>query len=63
MVVDHPVIAAGGGTLHGGGPILTHPDGTITHIPPGDPFEKEARLIVARNAEALIEEVKRMRDR
>ena len=36
-------IVAGGGTLHGGGTILFTSDGRVVRIPPGDPFERQAR--------------------
>ena len=32
-----------GGTLHGGGTILFTSDGRVVRIPPGDPFERQAR--------------------
>jgi hypothetical protein len=39
--VGKPLIVAGGGHLTAGGTILIGPDGSITHIPPGDPWGGE----------------------
>lgn len=36
---ERSIIMLGGGSLHAGGTILIGADGTVTHIPPGDPYE------------------------
>jgi hypothetical protein len=61
FIVDRPFIVVGGGTLRGGGTILIGADGTITRIPPGDPYEKHARRLVQRDIGALVKKVSKLR--
>lgn len=61
MAADRPLIEEGGGTLRGGGTLLFGPDGSIIHIPPGDPFEERARELVGAEMRALVQKVERVR--
>jgi hypothetical protein len=40
FVTERSLIVLGGGSLHAGGTLLIGNDGRITHVPPGDPFER-----------------------
>jgi hypothetical protein len=45
-LTERPIFMAGGGQLDGGGTLLFSPDGTVHHIPPGDPLEIRAAALI-----------------